>query len=51
MNDCFSGCINLEYADISNLDLENNKGFMNLFKDNKKLKEIKFPIKPFSEIY
>ena len=51
MNDFFSGCINLEYADISNLNLKNNGCFMNFFKNNKKLKEVIFPSEPFSNIY
>ena len=51
MNDCFCGCINLEYADLSNLYLKNNKCFMNFFKGDKKLKEVKFPSESFSNIY
>ena len=51
MNDCFCGCTNLEYADLSNLNLENNRCFMNFFKGDKKLKEVKFPVEPFSNIY
>ena len=51
MNDCFKGCINLEYVDMSNLDLRNNRCFMNFFKGDKKLKEVKFPSITFSNIY
>ena len=51
MNDCFCGCINLEYADLSNLNLKNNRCFMNFFKDDKQLKEVKFPEESFSNIY
>ena len=51
MNDCFCGCVNLEYADLSNLDLTNNRCFMNFFKGDKKLKEVKFPAESFSNIY
>ena len=43
MNDFFSWCTNLEYADLSNLNLKNNGCFMNFFSNNKKLKEVKFP--------
>ena len=51
MNDCFCGCTNLEYADLSNLDLRNNRCFMNFFKGDKKLKVVKFPSESFSNIY
>ena len=51
MNDCFCGCTNLEYADLSNLNLKNNRCFMNFFKNDKKLKEVKFPAESFSNIY
>ena len=51
MNDCFCGCTNLEYADLSNLNLKSNRCFMNFFKDDKKLKEVKFPVESFSNIY
>ena len=51
MNDCFCGCINLEYVDLSNLNLKNNRCFMNFFKDDKKLKEVKFPDESFNNIY
>ena len=51
MNDCFCGCTNLEYADLSNLDLRNNRCFMNFFKDDKNLKVVKFPSEDFSNIY
>ena len=51
MNDCFCGCTNLEYADLSNLNLKNNRCFMNFFKNDKKLKEVKFPTESFSNIY
>ena len=47
MNNCFSGCTNLEYVDLSNLNLTNNKCFMNLFQNDKKLKEVKFPVEYF----
>lgn len=43
MNDCFSGCTNLESIDMSKLNLENNRCFMNFFKNDKNLKEVKFP--------
>ena len=51
MNDCFYGCTNLEYADLSNLNLKSNRCFMNFFMNDKKLKEVKFPIESFSNIY
>ena len=51
MNDCFCGCTNLEYADLSNLNLKNNRCFMNFFKGDKNLKEVKFPSEDFSNIY
>ena len=51
MNDCFYGCTNLEYVDLSNLDLTNNRCFMNFFSGDKNLKAVKFPNKPFSNIY
>jgi len=51
MNDCFSGCINLEYVDMSRLNLENNHCFMNFFKNNKNLEEVKFPEKDFHNIH
>jgi len=43
MNYCFSGCTNLEYADLSNLNLTNNQCYENLFRNNKKLKKVIFP--------
>ena len=52
MNDFFSGCTNLKYADLSNLNLKSNSCFMSFFKDNKKLKEVKFPNEYFgSNVY
>ena len=48
MNDCFCNCPNLEFVDLSNLDLSNNQCFMNFFKNDKKLKEVHFPK---SEVY
>lgn len=51
MNDCFYGCTNLEYVDLSNLDLTNNHCFMNFFSGDKNLKKVIFPNKPFSNIY
>ena len=45
MNDCFTNCPNLEYVDLSELDLSNNHCFMNFFKNDKKLKEVHFPKK------
>ena len=48
MNDCFCDCPNLEFVDLSNLDLSNNHCFMNFFRNDKKLKEVHFPK---SEIY
>ena len=51
MNDCFYGCTNLEYVDLSNLDLTNNHCFMNFFSGDKNLKTVKFPNQPFSNIY
>ena len=51
MNDLFSGCINLEYVDMSRLNWENNYCLMNMFKNNKKLKEIKFPKKESNKVY
>ena len=51
MNDCFCGCTNLEYADLSNLNLKNNRCFMNFFKGDKNLKVVKFPSEDFSNIY
>ena len=43
MNDCFYGCTNLEYVDLSNLDLTNNHCFMNFFSGDKNLKTVIFP--------
>jgi hypothetical protein len=43
MNDFFSNCPNLEYVDLSNLDLSNILFFMNMFKNDRKLKEVRFP--------
>ena len=51
MNDCFQNCINLEYADLSNLNLKNNGCFMNFFSGDKKLKEVKFPTESFGNAY
>ena len=51
MNDCFSGCTNLEYVDLSNLDLTNNHCFMNLFSGDKNLKTVIFPDQTFSCVY
>ena len=51
MNDCFTNCPNLESVDLSNLDLGNNKCFMNFFRDNKKLKEVHFPKSDINPYY
>ena len=51
MNNCFTNCPNLEYVDLSNLDLSNNGCFMNFFSGNKKLKEVKFPKKEAKNAY
>ena len=51
MNDCFSGCINLISIDMSRLDLSRNRCFMNFFKNNKNLIDVKFPTKEFHNIY
>ena len=51
MNDCFAGCTNLEYVDLSNLVLTNNRCFMNFFSGDKNLKTVKFPSESFSNIY
>jgi len=51
MNDLFAYCDNLEFADLSRLNLKNNKCFMNFFKNDTKLKEVKFPIINFNNIY
>ena len=51
MNDFFAFCDDLEYADLSRLNLKNNKCFMNFFKNDAKLKEVKFPIIDFHNIY
>jgi surface protein len=50
MNDCFANCPNLEYADLSKLDLSNNHCFMNFFKNDKKLKEVHFPEKAIENV-
>ncbi len=51
MNDCFAGCTNLTHADLSNLNLKNNRCFMNFFKGDIKLTFVKFPDEEFSNIY
>jgi len=51
MNDCFYGCTNLEYVDLSNLDLTNNRCFMNFFSGDKNLKTVIFPEQSFRNIY
>ena len=51
MNDCFCVCTNLEYADLSNLNLKNNGCFVNFFNGDKKLNYVKFPSEPFGNIY
>ena len=51
MNDLFAYCDDLEYADLSRLNLKNNKCFMNFFKNDTKLKEVKFPTIDFHNIY
>ena len=51
MNDCFSGCINLISIDMSRLDLSKNRCFMNFFKNNKNLIDVKFPLKEMHNIY
>jgi len=51
MNDFFAFCDDLEYADLSRLNLKNNRCFMNFFKNDKKLKEAKFPKIEFHNIY
>ena len=43
MNGCFSQCHNLEYVDMSKLNLSNNLCFSQFFEDNFKLKKVKFP--------
>ena len=43
MNGCFSQCNNLEYVDMSKLNLSNNLCFSQLFEENFKLKKVKFP--------
>jgi len=50
MNDCFRNCINLEYVDISKLDLTNNHCFSHFFRNDKKLKTVKFPKKDITNI-
>ena len=51
MNDFFAYCSDLEYVDLSRLNLKNNRCFMNFFKNDKKLKEVKFPKINFNNIY
>ena len=51
MNDLFNGCSNLEYVDMSRLKWGNNKCLMNMFKDNLKLKEVKFPRYVSNKVY
>ena len=51
MNYFFAYCSDLEYADLSRLNLKNNGCFMNFFKDDRKLKEAKFPKISFNNIY
>ena len=51
MNDCFTRCTNLEYVDLSNLNLRNNRCFMNFFSGDINLKTVKFPSQPFTNIY
>ena len=51
MNDFFAYCSDLEYADLSRLNLKNNRCFMNFFKEDTKLKEVKFPKINFNNIY
>ena len=43
MNEGFFNSPNLETVDMSNLNLGNNKCFMNYFANDEKLKEVKFP--------
>ena len=43
MNEGFYNSPNLEYIDLSNLHLENNRCFMNYFANDEKLKEVRFP--------
>ena len=50
MNDCFRNCINLEYVDMSKLDLTNNHCFCHFFRNDKKLKTVKFPKKAITNI-
>ena len=42
MNEGFYNSPNLETVDLSNLNLGNNKCFMNYFANDEKLKEVKF---------
>ena len=51
MNDCFRNCINLEFVNLSNLNLRNAECFMNLFQNDKKLKEVIFPRESFNNVY
>ena len=51
MNDCFFECTNLEYVDLTYLDLTNNRCFMNLFFGDKNLKTVIFPEQEFKNIY
>lgn len=50
MNDCFSGCTNLVSIDMTKLNLNSNRCFMNFFENDKNLKEVKFPDIPFYNI-
>ena len=50
MNDCFKGCSNLEFINLSNLNLKNNGCFMNFFQYDIKLKEVIFPKESFSNV-
>ena len=43
MNEGFYNSPNLESVDMSNLNLGNNRCFMNYFANDEKLKEVKFP--------
>ena len=51
MNDCFSGYTNLEYIDMSKLNLTKNRCFMNLFYNDTNLEEVIFPTLEFKNIY
>ena len=51
MNEGFYNSPNLELVDLSNVDLGNNKCFMNYFANDEKLKEVIFPRKETKQAY